>query len=88
MRRFFQAIVLLMMSATPLWAQEDKKTDDLKPNDPDTGGRKHHRDDTFSKVPAATRCLFLMSSWVSSLDRFLFSRACKRFQSPATFCPS
>ena len=37
MRRFLQAFVLLMMSATPLWAQEDKKTDDLKPNDPDTG---------------------------------------------------
>ena len=37
MRRFLQAFVLLMVSATPLWAQEDKKTDDLKPNDPDTG---------------------------------------------------
>ena len=37
MRRFLQAFVLLMMSAAPLWAQEDKKTDDLKPNDPDTG---------------------------------------------------
>ena len=37
MRRFLQAFVLLMMSAAPLYAQEDKKTDDLKPNDPDTG---------------------------------------------------
>ena len=80
--------MVLLLTPGHALAQEDKKTDDLKPNDPDTGGRKHHRDDTFSKVPAATRCLFLMSSWVSSLDRFLFSRACKRFQSPATFCPS
>jgi hypothetical protein len=37
MRRFLQAFVFLMLSAAPLYAQEDKKTDDLKPNDPDTG---------------------------------------------------
>ena len=37
MRRFLQAFVLLIMSAAPLWAQQDKKTDDLKPADPDTG---------------------------------------------------
>ena len=37
MRRFLQAFVLLIVSSTPLSAREDKKTDDLKPNDPDTG---------------------------------------------------
>ena len=37
MRRIFQTIVCVMLSAAPLYAQEDKKTDDLKPNDPDTG---------------------------------------------------
>ena len=37
MRRFLQSFVFLMLSAAPLYAQEDKKTDDLKPNDPDTG---------------------------------------------------
>ena len=37
MRRFFQTFVCVMLSAAPLYAQEDKKTDDLKPNDPDTG---------------------------------------------------
>ena len=37
MRRFLQVFVFLILSATPSHAQEDKKTDDLKPNDPDTG---------------------------------------------------
>ena len=37
MRRFFQICMFLVLTATPIWAQEDKKTDDLKPNDPDTG---------------------------------------------------
>ncbi len=37
MCRFLQAFVFLILSATPLHAQEDKKTDDLKPNDSDTG---------------------------------------------------
>ena len=37
MLRSFQALALLMVTAVPLYGQEDKKTDDLKPNDPDTG---------------------------------------------------
>lgn len=37
MRRAFQAYLFLMLSAPAVYAQEDKKTDDLKPNDPDTG---------------------------------------------------
>ena len=37
MRKILTAILFLMLSCAPLWAQEDKKTDDLKPNDPDTG---------------------------------------------------
>src|ERR1051325_11209863 len=37
MRRFLQSFVFLMLSAAPLYAQGDKKTDDLKPADPDTG---------------------------------------------------
>jgi porin len=37
MQRLLQAFVFFLLSAAPLYAQEDKKTDDLKPNDPDTG---------------------------------------------------
>jgi porin len=37
MRRLLHALAFLILSAAPLHAQEDKKTDDLKPNDPDTG---------------------------------------------------
>lgn len=37
MQRFLQILAFLMVSAAPLYAQEGKKTDDLKPNDPDTG---------------------------------------------------
>jgi porin len=35
--RWFVAAVLLASSAAGAWAQEDKKTDDQKPADPDTG---------------------------------------------------
>jgi len=38
-RRLLQAFGFLLLSAAPIYAQEDKKTDDLKPNDPDTGER-------------------------------------------------
>src|ERR1700712_4072130 len=37
MRRCLYAISIMLLSATGLGAQEDKKTDDLKPVDPDTG---------------------------------------------------
>ena len=37
MRRSLQAFIILLFSSTTLFAQEDKKTDDLKPADPDTG---------------------------------------------------
>ena len=37
MRRSLQTIIILLFSSTALCAQEDKKTDDLKPADPDTG---------------------------------------------------
>jgi porin len=37
MRKLLQTLAFLILSAPPLFAQEDKKTDDLKPNDPDTG---------------------------------------------------
>lgn len=37
MRRILQALVFLTLSISVLHGQEDKKTDDLKPNDPDTG---------------------------------------------------
>jgi porin len=37
MQRLLQVFVVFLLSAAPLYAQEDKKTDDLKPNDPDTG---------------------------------------------------
>jgi porin len=35
--RWFVAAVLLASSAAGAWAQQDKKTDDEKPADPDTG---------------------------------------------------
>jgi porin len=34
---WFIAAILLVVSAGPAWAQQDKKTDDEKPADPDTG---------------------------------------------------
>lgn len=37
MRRSLQALIILLFSSSALCAQEDKKTDDLKPADPDTG---------------------------------------------------
>ena len=37
MRRSLQAFLILLFSSSALCAQEDKKTDDLKPADPDTG---------------------------------------------------
>ena len=37
MRQWLFAVLLLAASGGSAWAQEDKKTDDLKPADPDTG---------------------------------------------------
>lgn len=37
MRRAFHTFLFLLLSAPALYAQEDKKVDDLKPNDRDTG---------------------------------------------------
>jgi porin len=37
MRRWLPALLVLAVSASAVLAQEDKKTDDLKPADPDTG---------------------------------------------------
>ena len=37
MRSWLLALVVVAVFACGAWAQEDKKTDDLKPADPDTG---------------------------------------------------